>query len=306
MIRHALVQFKPHKSRFEDNLARLAGMLAHLQAELDTQNTAPVDVICLPETALTGYFLQAGVREQALEASVLFDYLQDVLNRAGWQRPVDICLGFYERDGGSFHNSALYAEFNTASAGIKHVHRKMFLPTYGVFDEQRYVSRGHGLDAFKTRFGTVGMLICEDAWHASCAAVLALKGAMILYIPMASPARDFNTHPDLATNKPANALRWQRTAEGIAAEHGTYVLTTSLTGFEGGKGFTGASHAIDPYGELIAEGELFDEHILVTDVHLETIQVARYESPLLADLRANLPELIRAFAEVSNIEVPST
>jgi predicted amidohydrolase len=296
MIRHALIQFKPRKSQLDANLQALAGILAHIHKDLQARDAAPVDVVCLPETALTGYFLQAGVREQALEADVLFEKLQGVLEDANWQRPLDMCLGFYERDGGDFFNSAMYAEFNTPNAGIKHLHRKMFLPTYGVFDEERYVSRGHRLDAFESRFGQVGILICEDAWHASSAAVLSLKGAQVLYIPMASPARGFDVHPH--EGKPTNALRWLRTAEGIAAEHGLYVLTTSLTGFEGGKGFTGASHVIDPYGEVIAEGELFSEEVIITDVHLETIQVARYESPLLADLRANLPMLIRALGEV--------
>ena len=238
---------------------------------------------------MSGYFLQAGVREQALEAKHLYELLNDILKQANYESPLDICLGFYERKGGAFYNSSLYAEFNTNDSGIKHVHRKMFLPTYGVFDEERYVSRGHEVDAFATRFGSAGLLICEDAWHSLTAAILALKGADILYIPTASPAREF------AGKVTANAQRWQATAKGIAAEHGIYVLTTSLVGSEGGKGFTGHSHVVDPYGELIAVAPLFKEHILVTEVHLESIQVARYESPLLADLRANLPMLVKSF-----------
>ncbi len=291
MIRHALVQFKPHKGRLGRNLARLGGVLEELKDE-------EVDVLTLPETALSGYFLQAGVREQALTARHLFDLLKEMLNKASWNAPLDICLGFYERDGGDFYNSSLYAEFGTENEGIRHVHRKMFLPTYGVFDEERYVSRGAHLDAFDTRFGRAGLLICEDAWHASTAAVLALKGADILYIPTASPARDFVAEQAGQKGIPSNAQRWKDTAKGIAAEHGVYVLTTCLTGFEGGKGFMGMSHAMDPYGTEVAEGPLFDECVLLTEVHLESIQAARYESPLLADLRANLPELVRAFSEV--------
>ncbi len=285
MIRHALVQFKPHKSQLERNVARLADVIAQLEDE-------HVDVLTLPETALTGYFLQAGVREQALTAQELLELLKGAVARAGRTDPLDICVGFYERDGGSFFNSGMYAELNTPQAGVRHVHRKMFLPTYGVFDEERYVSRGWRLDAFDTRFGRAGVLICEDAWHASTAAVLALKGADILYIPTASPVRD------LGGAEPANAQRWEDTAKGVAGEHGVYVLTTCLTGFEGGKGFSGMSHVMDPYGTVVAKAPLFQEHILLTDVHLESIQAARYESPLLADLRANLPELVRAFEEV--------
>jgi len=285
MIRHALVQFKPHKSQLGRNLERLGEIVAQLGSE-------NVDVLTLPETALTGYFLEAGVREQALLAEELFELLGNVLERAGRHDPLDICLGFYERDGGSFYNSALYAEFGTPEAGVRHVHRKMFLPTYGVFDEERYVSRGWRLDAFDTRFGRAGMLVCEDAWHASTAAVLALKGAEVLYIPTASPARDF------AGAEPASAQRWEDTAKGIGAEHGVYVVTTCLTGFEGGKGFSGKSHVVDPYGSVVAKGPLFEESIVLTEVHPESIQAVRYENPLLADLRANLPELVRAFQEV--------
>lgn len=285
MIRHALVQFKPHKSQRARNVERLAAIIAQLEGER-------VDVLTLPEAALTGYFLQAGVREQALTAPEMLALLQRAVREAGREDPLDICVGFYERDGGTFFNSALYAELNTPQEGVRHVHRKMFLPTYGVFDEARYVSHGWRLDAFDTRFGRAGVLICEDAWHASTAAVLALKGAEILYIPTASPVRD------LGGAEPANALRWEDTAKGIAGEHGVYVVTTCLTGFEGGKGFSGMSHVMDPYGSVVAKAPLFHEHILLTDVHLESIQTARYESPLLADLRANLPELVRAFQEV--------
>ena len=288
MIRHALLQYKPYKADLERNLERLQHCLQQLQGEA-------IDVLTLPETALSGYFLQAGIREQALEAKQLYTLLADTLLQAQWLEPLDICLGFYERDGGHFYNSALYAEFNTPNAGIRHLHRKMFLPTYGVFDEARYVARGQRLDAFNTRFGRAGILICEDAWHASTAAVLALKGADVLYIPTASPARDF------ASSSPANAERWHKTAEGIAAEHGVYTVTTCLAGFEGGKGFSGGSHIIDPYGTLVAQAALFDEQLLLSEVHLESVQVARYESPLLADLRANLPDLVRAFQEVVSV-----
>jgi predicted amidohydrolase len=284
MIRHALLQFKPSKGRLAVTLRQLAERLAPLKDE-------GIEVLTLPETALSGYFLQAGVREQALSAEQVVALLQELLNGLGWSAPVDLCLGFFERYQDDFFNSALYVEFNTPQAGIRHIHRKLFLPTYGIFDEERYVSRGQRLDTFATRFGRAGMLICEDAWHSSTAAVLALKGAEVLYIPMASPARD------LVGTAPANARRWLATAEGIAAEHGVFVITTSLVGFEGGKGMVGFSHAVNPYGQVVAQGPLFEEAVLVVDVHLDVIQVARYETPLLADLRANLAPLIRSFQE---------
>jgi N-carbamoylputrescine amidase len=285
MIRHALIQYKPYKARLERNLEKLTRIFTQLKGE-------NIDVMTLPETALSGYFLQAGVREQALEASAAFGLFKQALQLAGWTEPVDLCFGAFERQGGDFYNSALYCEFNTPLEGIRHIHRKMFPPTYGVFDEDRYVARGSRLEAFDTRFGKAGILICEDAWHSSTAAVLALKGAEILYIPNASPARE------MQGELPGNVHRWHATAQGIASEHGVFVVTTSLVGFEGGKGFLGYSHVIDPYGKTIAQAPLTHEHILITDIHPESIQAARYESPLLADLRSNLPELLNAFSEV--------
>ncbi|HEX7021922.1 MAG TPA: nitrilase-related carbon-nitrogen hydrolase [Trueperaceae bacterium] len=286
MIRHALVQFKPHKAQLEANLDKLAGVFGQLKDD-------DIDVLTLPETALSGYFLESGVREQALEAEQLYELLAGTLTRAGWQRPLDICLGAYERFRDDYFNSGFYMEFNTPEAGIRHIHRKMFLPTYSLFDEERFVSRGHSLHAFATRFGTAGVLICEDAWHSGTAAVLALKGTDILYIPMASPARE------LRGPLPANARRWRATAQGIAAEHGVFVVATGLVGFEGGKGFTGYSSVVDPFGQVVAQAPLFCEQVLMTELHLGSIQVARYENPLLSDLRAHLTELIGGLEEAA-------
>lgn len=287
MIRHALVQFKPYKNAIDRSLEHLANILQQLASE-------KIDVLCLPETALTGYYLQGGVREQAMEAEALFRLLQTMLEQSHYQQPLDICLGFYESYQGNLYNSALYAEFNTENAGIKHIHRKMFLPTYGVFDEARYVAQGNELQSFQSRFGRAGILICEDAWHATTGAVLALKGAEIIYVPMASPARGFGN--DNST-LPTNAERWSAIIQGIATEHSVFVLNSSLVGFEGGKGFVGYAQAFDAQGACIAQGKLFEESVVITDIYLETIPIARYESPLLADLRANLPELIRNLQE---------
>src|SRR5205823_6656620 len=119
--------------------------------------------------------------------------------RAITTRPVaalDVCLGFYELRDGKYYNSALYATLAASddhpAFGIKHVHRKFFLPTYGVFDEKRFVSRGRAINAFRSRFGTVAVLICEDVWHSVSATLAALQGAQIVYIISASPGREFS------------------------------------------------------------------------------------------------------------------
>ncbi|MER3537689.1 MAG: beta-ureidopropionase [Thermus sp.] len=275
-MRHVLLQFKPEKGRFKENLARLSGHLASLRP-LRPQ------VVVLPEAALTGYFLQGGVRELALTGEELYEAVLSAYRGAGLEEALDLVVGFYERDGGAYYNSAAYLELPHR---IVHVHRKVFLPTYGVFDEERYLARGSRIAAFNTRFGRAGLLICEDFWHSLTSAILALDGAQILYVPSASPARGFYG------KVPDNVARWRVLAQSVAGEHGVYVLLSSLVGFEGGKGMSGGSLAVGPEGRILAEGPLFEEAAVVLDVDLDRIPPVRYDSPLLSDLRATLPLLL--------------
>ena len=143
----------------------------------------------------------------------------------------DISLGFYEVYRNHLHNSALYASLGGGDAGIRHVHRKVFLPTYGVFDEERFVEPGQEVAAFDTRWGRAAMLVCEDAWHSLTPTLAALDGAQLIIIPSATPARGI-TAPGNG-GRPANLDRWDRLAQGIAEEHGVFVVVTHLVGFEG-------------------------------------------------------------------------
>lgn len=275
-MRHALLQFRPEKGRIRENLARLAQALRGLSSYRP-------QVVVLPEAALTGYFLQGGVRELALTRDELFQAVLSAYQEAGWEGPLDLVVGFYEREGGAYYNSAAYLELPQR---VVHVHRKVFLPTYGVFDEERYLARGGRIAAFDTRFGRAGLLVCEDFWHSLTSAILALDGAQILYVPSASPARGFYGEV------PENVARWRVLAQSVAGEHGVYVLLSSLVGFEGGKGMSGGSLAVGPEGRVLAEAPLFEEAAVILDVDLDRIPPVRYESPLLSDLRAALPLLL--------------
>ena len=275
-MRHALLQFKPEKGRIRENLSRLAQALRALSSYRP-------QVVVLPEAALTGYFLQGGVRELALTRGELFEAVLSAYQEAGWEEPLDLVVGFYEREGGAYYNSAAYLELPYR---VAHVHRKVFLPTYGVFDEERYLAQGSRIAAFDTRFGRVGLLICEDFWHSLTSAILALDGAQILYVPSASPARGFYGEV------PDNVARWRVLAQSVAGEHGVYVLLSSLVGFEGGKGMSGGSLAVGPEGRILAEAPLFEEAAVILDVDLDRIPPVRYDSPLLSDLQATLPLLL--------------
>jgi NAD+ synthetase len=286
----ALTQFRPRKGNYGVNLARLGDVFR----QLATQGSLP-DVLMLPETSLTGYFIEGGVREQAVTAGQLFaDLQQTYLDAAGRNAPpLDVVVGFYERWRERFYNSALYAtlgsDFAASSAetrpGVRHVHRKMFLPTYGVFDEGRFVEGGHQIMAFDTRFGRVAMLICEDAWHSGSATVAALDGAQIIYVPSASPARGFSEE------RPSNLARWDDRIREIAGEHGLFVALCQLVGFEGGKGFAGGSVVIGPRSDERVRAPLWQEAIVMTEIDTSDLTLARADLPLLADLEDKLPFL---------------
>ncbi|HVH67561.1 MAG TPA: NAD+ synthase [Gemmatimonadales bacterium] len=286
MPRVAIAQIRPTKGDYAANLQKIGGVLAQVAKLQPT-----VDLVMFPETATSGYFVEGGVRDVAVTAGTLFRDLT-LAHAAAGGPPIDVAIGFYEVFQNRFYNSCLYASLGNASPGIKHVHRKVFLPTYGVFDEERFVERGREFRAFDTRLGRAAILICEDAWHSVSATIAALQGAQLVIVPSASPAR--GTGMDEEGNRlPASVVRWERILKGIADEHGVWVAFASLVGFEGGKGFPGASVLVNPSDEIVLRGPLFEEAVLTYDLDLDELTRARAEAPLLADLEVNLPHLIK-------------
>src|SRR2546421_647658 len=151
MPRLAIAQLRPTKGDYDANLQKIGGVLAQV-AKLDPR----VDLVVFPETATSGYFVEGGVRDVAVTAGTLFRDLTMEHEAAG-APPIDVAVGFYEVFQNHFYNSCLYASLGNASPRILHVHRKVFLPTYGVFDEERFVDRGRDIQAFDTRYGRVAI-----------------------------------------------------------------------------------------------------------------------------------------------------
>jgi NAD+ synthase (glutamine-hydrolysing) len=298
MLRLAIAQIRPTKGDYAANLQKIGGVLAQV-AKLDP----PVDLVMFPETATSGYFVEGGVRDVAVTAGTLFRDLS-LAHQAVKAPPIDVAVGFYEVFQNHFYNSCLYASLGDASPRILHVHRKVFLPTYGVFDEERFVERGRDIRAFDTKLGRVAILICEDAWHSVSGTIAALQGAQLVIVPSASPARGTGMDEE-GTRLPTSVVRWERILKGIADEHGVWVAFASLVGFEGGKGFPGASVLVNPSGEIVLRGPLFEEAVLTYDVDLDEMTRARAESPLLADLEVNLPHLVKSLGSGERGAVPS-
>jgi NAD+ synthase (glutamine-hydrolysing) len=284
MLPLAIAQLRPRKGAYQENLCRLGRMFRDAAGW-----PTPPGLVVAPESALTGYFLEGGVRDLAVPAERLFDDLARQHEEAG-APPFDMAIGFYEVYQNRLYNSALYATLGGTDAGIRHVHRKVFLPTYGVFDEERFVEAGRSVEAFATPWGRAAVLICEDAWHSITPMLAALDGAQLIIIPSASPARGIQ--PVAGPSRPASVLRWERIVQDIAGEHGVFVALAQLVGFEGGKAFAGGSLVAGPRGDLIAHGPLFEESLLPVMLDLEEITRARADLPLLSDLEMRLPHLL--------------
>ncbi len=290
MPRLAIAQIRPSKGEYASNLQKIGGVLAQL-AKLESR----VDLVIFPETSTSGYFVEGGVRDVAVTAGTLFRDLT-LEHEAAQAPPVDVAVGFYEVFQNRYYNSCLYATLGGDKAGVRHVHRKVFLPTYGVFDEERFVERGREIRAFDTGWGRAAILICEDAWHSLSGTIAALEGAQVVIVPSASPARGTGMDEE-GTRLPASVVRWERIVRGIADEHGVWVALASLVGFEGGKGFPGASVLVNPSGEIVLRGPLFEEAVLTYDLDFDETTRARAESPLLADLEVNLPHLVKTLGK---------
>ena len=285
MLRLAIAQIRPHKGAYQENLCRLGTLFREVGGWPE-----PPDLVVAPETALTGYFLEGGVRDLAVTSDQLFQDLSRQHQESG-APSLDLALGFYELHGNRLYNSGMYATLGGPDQGIRHVHRKIFLPTYGVFDEERFVEAGRSVQAFDTRWGRAAILICEDAWHSFTPMLAALDGAQLIIIPSASPARGVISGDDTA-GRPASLARWSRLAQDIAGEHGVYVALPQLVGFEGGKAFPGGSILASPRGDLLVQGPVFREAIIPAVLDFEDITRARTDLPLLADLEMRLPHLL--------------
>jgi NAD+ synthase (glutamine-hydrolysing) len=282
----ALAQFRPRKGAYHANLERLAEVFG----QVDRMDPRPM-VLALAESALTGYFLEGGVRDNAVTAGTLARDLDAIYRDvAASGRPLDVTLGFYEIWNNKLYNSAMYVTLGAGEPRIRHVHRKVFLPTYGLFDEERFVDRGRDVRAFDTPWGRAALLVCEDAWHSITGTIAALDGAQIIFVCAAPPARGPWPKPDDVPG-PASVSRWDRLIRDMADEHGVYVTLTSLVGSEGGKVFPGASLISGPRGESRGRAPVWEDAILSVTVDLADVTRARADMPLIADLETMLPHL---------------
>ena len=259
----ALAQIKPKLGCLDDNMALI-------EAAIEKGIAAGADLVVFPELALTGYFLKDLVPEVALRLDAPQIEKLKLLSRQ-----ISIAIGLVEVSSDfRFFNSAIYLE----QGEIRHVHRKVYLPTYGLFDEQRYLARGDRFRAFDTRFGRVGILICEDMWHLSAPYILAMDGAMTLICLSSSPGRGVSGSEGLGS-----AAAWQKLTSTTAMFLNCRVFYCNRVGYEDGINFWGGSEAIAPSGEVTDRGALLDEDFVVAKVDGGALRRERIFSPMMRD-----------------------
>jgi NAD+ synthase (glutamine-hydrolysing) len=254
-----------------------------------------VQLLCFPELALTGYVLRDLVPEVAMPAAedspVLAELLSATSSRGGAatsarggaaSRSLDLLVSFVEED--ERHRYYIAAAY-LSQGHIVHLHRKAYLPTYGMFEEGRYLARGDRFRAFDTRFGRVGILICEDFWHMSAPYALWMDGADILLLVSASPGRGLSPEAELGSSRSIEIIN-----QTYATFLTNFVLHCNRVGFEDGLNFWGGSTIFGPDGKLVAQAPYFEEALLTADLDLGALRRVRQQLPLLRDERPELLE----------------
>ncbi|MCK6585687.1 MAG: hypothetical protein L6Q49_21500, partial [Anaerolineales bacterium] len=234
-------------------------------------------LLVFPELSLTGYVLQdlvASVAHKPTEDDPVFKHLLKA------SHDLDLVIGFVDED--SRHRFYIASAY-LSGGKVLHVHHKVYLPTYGLFDEGRFFAWGDAVRSFDTRFGRVGLLICEDFWHASPPYLLWLDGADIMLFSSASPGRGLNDREKL------ESARWvERVSKAYASMFTSFVAHCNRVGFEDGLLFWGGATVNDPNGELIAQGPYFEEALTFAELDLNQLRRTRARLPLLRDERTAL------------------
>lgn len=269
-LKVGLAQINP---RLGDIAANVELHLAYIQQA----SQQGVELLIFPELSLTGYQLQDLAFEVAMRPNGRDPHFGRLLDAS---RDMDLVIGFVEADERQkFYITAAYL----AHGEVVHLHRKVYLPTYGMFDEGRYFAWGDAIRAFDTRFGRLGMLICEDFWHMSPPYLLWLDGADILILTSASPGKG------LATEQKIGSAKWvEHINQAYASTFTNFVVHSNRIGFEDGVNFWGGCTVYDPEGKQVVQGPYYEEALVTATLDLNQVRRTRIRLPLLRDERVGL------------------
>ncbi len=242
------------------------------------------ELIVFPELSLTGYFLKDAVFQVALhDSDAKLNRLRELSKHIG------IAVGLVElSDKYEFFNS----QFLFYGGELIAKHRKVYLPTYSLFEEKRYFSEGTRMRAFDTPFGKIGMLICEDQWHPTSALIQAHDGAQVIIVSAAGVARGATQEA-----KPQNVVVWETLNRAIAVFTTSYIVFVNRVGVEDGVMFWGGSEVIHPGGYSLQQAEYFKEETLQVEIDLLALKHARVNTQLLKEEKFDV--LLHEFARLA-------
>lgn len=263
-------------AQIDPKLGDLASNLDLHRQKIEEAIAAGAGIVVFPELSLTGYTLRDLTGEVALDPRTdpRLQPLRDL------SRTIGIAFGCVEAgtDHG-LYNSAIYLE----DGAVRHIHRKVYLPTYGMFEEGRHFSSGHVVHAFESKFGRIGMLVCEDLWHVSLPYLLATDGAELMISLTASPAR-LGGESDGMDQRQVNHEHHRVYARLLSL----YSVFVNRVGIEDGVSFWGGSAVFSPSGRVVAEARDYSEQLLLADLRSTEVRRARRSSRHVLDERPDV------------------
>ena len=266
----ALAQINTRLGDVEANLERHLALAKEARA-------GGADLLVFTELSLTGYVLQDMATTVSLRPTLDDPIFRRLLQAS---QDLDLVVGFVDED--RRHRFFIAAAY-LSRGEVVHVHHKVYLPTYGLFDEGRFFAWGDSIQAFDTRFGRLGILICEDFWHASPPYLLWLDGADLLLLTSASPGRGLTSEPYL------ESAHWvEHINQAYASLFTSFVAHANRVGYEDGLNFWGGSTLFDPNGQLLAKGPYHQEALTFAQIDLNQLHRTRARLPLLRDERTAL------------------
>ncbi len=259
---------------------RLGDVQANLEKHLmyvERALVAGASLLVFPELSLTGYALQDIAHAVSHRPTPEDEIFAPLLAAS---RELDLVVGFVDED----QRHRFYIAGAYLSGGkVLHVHHKVYLPTYGLFDEGRFFAWGDSIEAFDTPLGCAGLAICEDFWHASPPYLLWLDGADILIFTSASPGRGLTDEPKL------ESARWvEHINQAYASLFTSFTVHANRVGYEDGLNFWGGSTVFDPNGNLLVRGPYHEEALVIAEIDLNQLHRTRARLPILRDERTGL------------------
>ena len=247
--------------------------LRHAKEVVAEAKARGADLVVFPELSLSGYAL--GDLDDEVPIKARSKPINSLAEAAG---ETAVVVGFCE-EGRDFqtYNSAAYLE----EGSLLHLHRKLYLPNYRIYEERKHYNPGQSMRAFDTKLGRMAVLICNDAWQPFLPFIAVQDGAQVLIVPADSGSYPY---PELLDTKEY----WRDITRFYARMLESYVVFVNRVGKQDSLVFWGYSHVVDPWGRVVAEGPGCEEALITVDLDLDHVRRRRREVPLVKEARLAL------------------